>query len=317
MTLALTKFKAYGVRTSGAVRQQTMQVAEMYVTGAATDTAWDIASDTSGALGTFWTAVTADSTYGTLATNALTSIRSIVAVADDLKIMESEALSNYEQIAGGGLMSFLSAASVGGAAAEAYTVTGLLSTDTILSVVPKIASATGRNTLATISATVAGGAATGNATATGLLGTDTVLAVSQSTKGANSLPLLGYGAPATDAIPFVYSADPGASGVLRVLYSRAATTDTYVPVSYGAAGTNSLTVTYGANPGAGAKVVVTVWRGTGTVTPLSGQFVYSTSGHLPSMTFATANAPTTAFIKLWWTLQDNIEAVNADSGASF
>lgn len=310
MTFALTAFKAYGIRTSGANRQHTHQVAELKITSANTDVDLDIGDTT----GTFWTAAQADSTYGTMAARALTVMTNIQAIAQDLKLPESEALSQKTPVPGGGVMTFLSAASVGGAPAETYTVTGLLSTDTILSVVPKIASATGRAAISVLAGTVPAGAATGNATVTGLVATDTILAVTQDTKGANSLPLIGYGVPGTGTLPFVYSADPGANGTLKVLISRAATTDTYVPVSYGSPAADQLVVTYGANPGAGAKVTVTVYRPS-SVTPVAGEYSYSVSSHLPIILFASGDAPTSQLLKLVWTIDDGVEAYNADYGS--
>lgn len=317
MTFALTQFKAYGVRADGATRQHNWQVAELGITAENTDTALDISSDTAGSLGTFWTAATANATYGTLASNALTVIQNIVSVCSSLKNTESEQLSGKSRLTSGQTLAFLSAASVGGAASETYTVTGLLATDTILAVTPKIASATGRTAISVLAGTVAAGAATGNAVVTGLLGSDTVLAVTQNVKGANSLPLLGYGAPATDAIPFVYSADPGASGTLKVLISRTATTDTYNPVSYGSPGANSLAVVYGANPGAGAKVEVLVSRTAATESATTGTYTFAITGHLPNIGFASGDAPTAQKLRLVWTLQDGIEALKADYGAAF
>lgn len=94
MAFQLQKFKAYGVRCSGSTRQQVAQVAELYITALNTDTALDISSDTAGSLGTFWTAVTADATYGALATNALAVIQKIIPQVVSLKTVESEAVLN-------------------------------------------------------------------------------------------------------------------------------------------------------------------------------------------------------------------------------
>lgn len=77
MAFALTGFRAYGIRTSGAVREHAHQVAHLIMTAAVTDVALDF-SDYSG---TMWTAFKADATYGSLATAAqavLTSIQSQV-----------------------------------------------------------------------------------------------------------------------------------------------------------------------------------------------------------------------------------------------
>jgi hypothetical protein len=69
----------------------------------------------------------------------------------------------------------------------------------------------------------AGGAATEAMTLTGLGASDTILAVTQKTKGANNLPLLGYSTQADNALTAVYSADPGAGAVIQVLVLKAAT----------------------------------------------------------------------------------------------
>lgn len=66
----------------------------------------------------------------------------------------------------------------------------------------------------------AGGAATEVMTLTGILATDTILAVSQSVKGANSLPLLGFNTLGNNALTAVWSADPGANAVIIVHVKR-------------------------------------------------------------------------------------------------
>lgn len=85
--------------------------------------------------------------------------------------------TSINRVTKGGIYKFTSAASVGGAASEVFTVTGLLATDTILS-------------------------------------------VSQSIKGANSLPLLGFNTQAANALTGVYSADPGAAAKIVVTVLR-------------------------------------------------------------------------------------------------
>ena len=70
------------------------------------------------------------------------------------------------------------------------------------------------------SAAGAGGAATEAMVVTGILATDTILSVSQSVKGANSLPLLGFNTLANNALTAVFSADPGAGAVIVVSVKR-------------------------------------------------------------------------------------------------
>lgn len=66
----------------------------------------------------------------------------------------------------------------------------------------------------------AGGGATEAMVLTGLLTTDTILSVTQKTKGANSLPLLGYSTQAANALTGIWSADPGAGAVIVVTVLR-------------------------------------------------------------------------------------------------
>lgn len=69
----------------------------------------------------------------------------------------------------------------------------------------------------------AGGAATEAMTLTGLAAGDTILSVSQKTKGANNLPLLGWSTQAANALTGIWSADPGAGAVIMVVVLKAAT----------------------------------------------------------------------------------------------
>jgi hypothetical protein len=236
MTLSLQKFKAYGLRCSGAQRQHTQQVVEMYIAGAATDTTWDISADTSGSLGTFWTAALADATYGQLGTSALALIQKIQAIADDLKPPVAESISGYSST-----------------------------------------SSAAKSILALLSSAIAGGAAAQTATVTGLLTTDTLLGLTQTVANANSLTPISVGAPGSGTILVTYSADPGASG----------------------------------------KVLVAISRTAASVAPAAGQYVYTVTSHLPQYVFAASNAPTSAYLRLNWTIPDGIESVTADLGAAF
>lgn len=76
------------------------------------------------------------------------------------------------------------------------------------------------NLLALSSSAGAGGAATEVMVVTGLLSTDTILSVSQKTKGANSLPLLGFNTQVNNALTAVWSADPGAGSIILVAVKR-------------------------------------------------------------------------------------------------
>ncbi len=72
------------------------------------------------------------------------------------------------------------------------------------------------------SAAYAGGSATPTLTVTGLLTTDVILAATQQIANGNSLPLLAYGTPGSGTLAVTYSADPGASGKVRVAILRTA-----------------------------------------------------------------------------------------------
>jgi len=67
----------------------------------------------------------------------------------------------------------------------------------------------------------AGGAATEAMVLTGLAAADTILSVSQKTKGANNLPLLGWTTQAANALTAVWSANPGAGSVIIVTVKKA------------------------------------------------------------------------------------------------
>lgn len=72
-----------------------------------------------------------------------------------------------------------------------------------------------------VSGAGAGGAATEAMGVTGLAAGDTILAVSQRTKGANDLPLLGWTTQAANALTCVWSANPGAGAVVVVTVKKA------------------------------------------------------------------------------------------------
>lgn len=78
MSFQLQAFKANGVRSSGATRQHATQVVEFYINGLTTDLALDFASLVTGSLGTFWTQVTTDATYGSIGQSALAVMQGLV-----------------------------------------------------------------------------------------------------------------------------------------------------------------------------------------------------------------------------------------------
>jgi hypothetical protein len=153
-----------------------------------------------------------------------------------LSILVTELPTNIPQANVASLVSDLAAkmatAAFTDAAVTSKLITGFVSGagavgvgDTLLQAINKIngndALKLTASKLVNYTGTVAAGSATPSAVVTGLLGTDTILAVSQKAANANSLPLIGFGTPTADALPLVYSADPGANGTICVTVLKA------------------------------------------------------------------------------------------------
>ena len=138
MALALTKFSAYGTHVTDAHRKRSTQKAILEITGLNSDTTWDIGTDA----GTFWTAAKANATYGSGASKALEVLQAIQANVLTIKAISGSFQQTYNKVISTqqqyDILTYTSAASSGGAATEAMTVTGLLSTDTILSVTQSV-----------------------------------------------------------------------------------------------------------------------------------------------------------------------------------
>lgn len=313
MTFACTKVTAYGIEASEPLQKRFRQVWIIEGTAANTNVSYDFGTYA----GTFWTAVGATDPGET----ALKALQDINIAAKTYTGWGGLGLNAYARADGAipQVLSYLSAATASGSATQTLAVTGLLATDTILSVTPEIASVTGRPSITTLAGTVAAGSATPTATVAGLAtsATDTILAVTQDAVGANNLPLLGYDTQAAGSLRCVYSADPGANGTIKVAISRVATTDAYNPVSWANQADNSLDVVYGANPGTGAKVLVSVLRA-GVTTVQSGTYQMSMDGtntNLPNFLFLSGDAPTSFKIQLEWVLKDGINPIEVYAAA--
>ncbi len=306
MTFALTAVKAYGIESSESLQKRFIQRLELKGTAANTNVAYDFGNYT----GTYWSAV-----GGTgVGPKALTAIKGIQTIARSFLSAQGTGLNGYSLAPASTSLTttFLSAASAAGSASVTYVVTGLLGTDTILSVTPEIAGTLGRPVISALtSAVYAGGSATPTLVVTGLKTTDTILGATQIVKNANSLPLIGA-APTcgtNDQYAVVYSADPGGSGTVRVEFSRPATVDTYTPVSWSGQADNQLVVVYGADPGTGAKVLVTVSRAAGSTAVPTGTYQLTMDGTntlLPDILFLSGNAPLAYDIMLSWELPDGM-----------
>lgn len=127
MTFALTEFQSYGIEAEEAVNKRYKQVAIFTITAANTDVDLDI-GDYSG---TFWTAVSATEP----GTTALKAVKDIQTRALSFVGLGGSSLAPYVQgDASIPVVSLLdSSASAGGSANETLTVTGLLTTDTVVS----------------------------------------------------------------------------------------------------------------------------------------------------------------------------------------
>jgi len=233
MTRAVTAYQAFGVYRDEALTGKAIQFLRLAGTAANTDTAFDL-GDYSG---TFWGQADDDAT-GAAALKVLKDIHTRAQEFVGVGGLGVNGKALQDASRAGAVTALLSAASAGGGATEAYVVSGLLTSDTIL-------------------------------------------AVTQAVDGAG-----------------------GAVGILS-----------YGNASGNAAADDALSVVYDADPGANAKVKVAVLRTTQT-TPDAGGYQLAMDGtntKLPSLTFASGDAPTTFDLVLWWFLKDGEQPVYAQS----
>lgn len=129
MAFALTEFQSYGIEAEEAVNKRYKQVAILTITAANTDVDLDI-GDYSG---TFWTAVSGSEP----GTTALQAIKDIQTRALSFVGLGGSSIAGYSQgdASVPVVQALSSSASAGGSANETLTVTGLLTTDTILSAI--------------------------------------------------------------------------------------------------------------------------------------------------------------------------------------
>lgn len=131
MTFALASFVANGQEVDEAVTKRFRQTALFTITAANTDVALDFGNYT----GTFWTAVGATEP----GTTALKAIKDINTRAKAFNKAGGSGIAGYAQADASvtSTLGYSSAASISGSATQALTVTGLKSTDTVLSVSQK------------------------------------------------------------------------------------------------------------------------------------------------------------------------------------
>lgn len=181
MTFALTSAKFFGEEHDEALTNNFVQYARFKITAANTNVAFDFGNFS----GTLWSALD-DTANGLLALNAM---KDLVTKMDSFVYLLGKGIAQYAQADASQTNTVVinSAASSGGAATETYTVTGLLTTDTIQAVTQFVDGAGAAVGILSY------GGATGNAAA------DNALAV-------------------------VYNADPGANAKIKVVVSRAGIT---------------------------------------------------------------------------------------------
>ena len=181
MAFVVTKIECFGQEMDEPLTKRFRQIAVLSYTAANTDVALDVGNYT----GTFWTAAGGTDTGAT----ALKCFKSIQTKANAFISAGGEALTDRVPIDAsrpGAIKAIRSSASSGGSATETMTVTGLLTTDTILSV--------DQDT-------------DGSGAAVGIL--------AYGTAGA---------AAANNALSVTWNADPGANAIIKV--SAIATTVT-------------------------------------------------------------------------------------------
>lgn len=154
---------------------------------------YDFGNDVAGSLGTFWTAAIADTT----------------AVP-----------ANPAQ----GILTATTAGAVATAALQTLQTIGVLEENFIDVFSPYLIPLSnqgsgGAQVLQFTSAAIASGT-TPTATVTGLLATDTILAVTQAAANSNSLPLIGFGTVASNALGLIYSGASGTGGTVDVAVLR-------------------------------------------------------------------------------------------------
>ncbi len=178
MTFALTKVQCYGIESEEPLNKRYRQYMYLTGTGANTNVAMDFGLYIAGSLGTFWTAV------GAANAGALTAINDIGTRAQFFDSVSGDFQSRAQVDPASTLISALTSAAYGG------------------------------------------GSATPTLTVTGLLTTDTILGATQILKNQNSLPLIAAAGTCAVADQYIvgYSADPGTTGTVRVVFSRAAGT---------------------------------------------------------------------------------------------
>lgn len=129
MAFAISRFEAYGVAIDEPITKKFIQRAVLNITGLATDIDLDLGDNT----GTFFTAVGATEPGLT----ALKALKDIQLRAKAFLSVQGTGI-NAKTGTGAAVKVLSSAASSGGAATEALTVTGLLTTDTIIAVSQRV-----------------------------------------------------------------------------------------------------------------------------------------------------------------------------------
>lgn len=139
MTFQLTKAQIYGIESEEPLNKRYVQKAILHINAANSDVSLDIGNFS----GTFWTAALADGTYGTIAAQILKAMKAIQLKALSFEQIAGTSLAPYSQANASApvILSFLSSTIAGGSATPTATVTGLLTSDSVLSVAQQVANA--------------------------------------------------------------------------------------------------------------------------------------------------------------------------------
>lgn len=136
MAFAVTKVQAYGIEAEEALNKRYRQYMILTITAANTDVDLDLGDNQSGSLGTFWTAVTGTDTGA----GALLAIQDIVTRAESFDSFGGNFMDRGQVDTQ--IQTILSGASTGGGTAETLTLSGALTTDTVIAATIGVAGAT-------------------------------------------------------------------------------------------------------------------------------------------------------------------------------
>jgi hypothetical protein len=133
MAFAITKVQAYGQEAEEPVNKRYRQFMMLTLTAANTDVDLDLGDNQAGSLGTFWDAV--DGT--TIGANSLKAIQDIVTRAEAFASIGGNFMDRAQaDSSASSIIAYDATPQAPGGTTATYVVTGLLATDTVISVLP-------------------------------------------------------------------------------------------------------------------------------------------------------------------------------------